>query len=450
MDWIGGKVELIRRPEGRIPRGMPVDLVYNATPSFLSRFEFIDPAELASFIGDQFKQSESCTRDGGEIEGLQLDLDIPTRLLPRYETMLARLHARLSAEARLSITGLPTWMESSDLRRVLMAVDFWIPQAYGARIAERADECVPIASIGQVIATAVGARSLGRPFYIGLPAYSYTALYSVAGNLIGLRGDIAPEDIAASNDFELIHRNAVTLGSELQCDAALCSGGWKYDFRARADTVIGGLTVHSGETLVLSTMTSAGLRACARAVRERAGSKLLGLCLFRLPCESDKSTLSIQQIAAALADQDEGPLEFDLETTTTSDPRQVALQLTNPSGISSIIGRDAIQVELDVPAGSLRAVDGLEGFASFESTWSTGTHSDEGQGALSSVRRASRIRLWAPYLPPGAGLRASLEFQGAVPQNIPLTIRVRADDGRVLVEKRELMIRDNDATKVMN
>jgi len=309
---------------------------------------------------------------------------------------------------------------------------------------------VPVASIGQVIATVVGARSLGRPFYIGLPAYSYTALYSISGNLIGLRGDIAPEDIAASNDFELIHRNAVTVGSGLQCDAAPCAGGWKYDFRARADAVIGGLTVHSGETLVLSTMTAAGLRACASAVRERAGSRLLGLCLFRLPGNGDKSTLSIQQIAAALADQDEGPLEFDVETTTTSDPRQVALQFTNSSRITSIIGRDAIQVELDVPAGSLRAVDGLEGFASFESTWSTGTHSDEGQGALSSVRRASRIRLWAPYLAPGAGLRASLKFQGAVPQHIPLTIRVRADDGRVLVEKREFAMRENDATKVMN
>src|SRR5262249_59169469 len=149
---------------------------------------------------------------------------------------------RLPSGAKLSITGLPTWMESSELREVLRQVDYWIPQAYGAKIAENDNEFAAITTPDQVATVADGARRLGYPFYIGLPAYTYASLYSVSGKLVGLRGDIAPMELLAGGDFELLRRRPVPTAARY---SSACAeeriGGSRYDFKARADTVIAGL-----------------------------------------------------------------------------------------------------------------------------------------------------------------------------------------------------------------
>jgi hypothetical protein len=152
-------------------------LFYNATPALLAEFERVDEGALAraaveTFLADSGRMAGEGARVAGlqlDVAGLQLDMDVPTRLLARYGRVLKMARASLPANTRLSVTGLPTWMNAhAPPRETLEAVDFWVPHLYGAEIPSTAERLVPIASPEEV--RRASARAPGKPFYAGLAA----------------------------------------------------------------------------------------------------------------------------------------------------------------------------------------------------------------------------------------------------------------------------------------
>jgi hypothetical protein len=91
-------------------------------------------------------------------------------------------------------------------------------------------------------------------------------------------------------------------------DLATKASEWRYAYRARAGGVTEELAMHAGDVLVLDVPSAESLRASARIVREWAGEKLLGICVFRLPARGEPAILTVHQIGAALADED-SPVE---------------------------------------------------------------------------------------------------------------------------------------------
>lgn len=245
-----GGVGRVRAVAGPMPRGVELHLVYNATPRLLSEFEHLDEKALAASAVETFRaDSARASRDGARVAGLQLDLDVPTRLLARYRDVLRETRFALPAGVRLSVTGLPTWMGSKELPGVLGEVDFWAPQFYGAEIPATADRVIPISSPLGVARGVERARELGEPFYAGLAAYGQAIVYDARGRLVELRGDLDPARVASDGNLELVGRRAFGAGVEgdgARAGAAPPAGEWRYVFRARSDTVIDGLTVRAG------------------------------------------------------------------------------------------------------------------------------------------------------------------------------------------------------------
>ena len=437
----------IRAATGQFPRALPLHLIYNATPDLLAQLERLDEAALAQLAADTFRaDSERAMRDGATVVGLQLDLDVPTRLLPRYARMLRLLRAQLPTSTRLSITGLPTWMQSPALADVLTATDFWIPQCYGAMIPARLEEVAPIATPASVARSVARARELHHPFYAGLAAYGYALLYTQSGAALELRGDIDPARIAHDPNFELLERRALTddahKSSTPDDPAASPASCWRYVFRARRDAVTAGLAVRAGDKLMLEAPSAALLRACARAVRAEAGPQLLGLCIFRLPAADDHTNLTLAQIAAALKDTaPQNALDLRIEhvaqandpapTTDVADVTantQLRVTATNAGAAGALFGADVCTVTLDVPAGSVRGVVALAHFTSVAALCRT-------QGSAPqpcSLRRANVLRLSAPSFQPAARATAVFSFAGELPPALPAAFDLRLDDGSAL------------------
>jgi hypothetical protein len=297
IDYQDGRLQRIRPVTGVLPVWIDLHLVYNATESLLTQLENIDEKTLADAIARAFQEDASrAAQQHARVPGLQLDFDVPTRLLARYERVLKALRADLKRGTRLSITGLPTWMQSSELRSTLKQVDFWVPQFYGNEIPQRVDQLIPISSADEIERFVNSARELNKPFYAGLAAYSHALLYDASGVLITLRGGIDPAMIASEPNLELIDQRPF--------GRATNASEWRYAFRARADGVTEELAIHAGDVLVLDVPSAETLRASARIVREWAGEKLLGICVFRLPARGEPAMLSVDQIGAALADED--------------------------------------------------------------------------------------------------------------------------------------------------
>ena len=171
IDFKDGTLRRIRPVIGSLPKQVDLHLVYNGTRSLLKQLEQVDESSLAEAISGAYRtDSQRATEEHARVVGLQIDIDVPTRLLGRYEKTLSTLQPSAETGTQLSITGLPSWMESAQLRSTLAPVDFWIPQFYGAEIPERSDQLIPISSVESISRYVNQARELHKPFYAGLAA----------------------------------------------------------------------------------------------------------------------------------------------------------------------------------------------------------------------------------------------------------------------------------------
>jgi hypothetical protein len=432
FDLINGESRRIRPVSGQLPAMVEVHLVYNATRDFLRGWEQLEPSALAVSVADTFRaDSVRANNHHTHIVGLQLDFDAPTRLLPQYAKTLQRLRELLPPNIKLSITGLPTWANSSNLNAVLAAVDFWIPQCYGTNIPTYLSQRIPISSPADVARTIRQMRQLDKPFYAGLSAYSYAILYAKDGGLLELRGDLDPAWAAHNTSLELIERQ--TFKGEAS------TSEMRYVYRAKSDVVLDGLLIKAGESLVFDLPSAESLRASARAVRENAGEKLLGICVFRVPMETDETTLSIGEIAAALNDT---PTKVATALTLQRNAQQqLQLRAENIGTASAMLREDALTIDLNVPPGSINGVIRNAGFSSYETLCRL---SDNDEARPCSERRANVIRLQAQAWKPNSVSAITLQVKEEMLTALSAVVTTHVNDGRIERERFELQIQNSE------
>ncbi len=431
FDYDEKKVIRIRAVTGKFPKNLDTHLVYNATSSLLQNFEKVEIEKLAATINETLKQDiENATKDGALIVGLQLDFDMPTRLLMRYGELLKGVHLGLPQNIKLSITGLPTWMDSSsDLSKTLTAVDFWTPQFYGAKIPETLGEKIPVTSAEFVRRETARTRNLNTPFYAGLPAYGYTVLFNSAGKRMEFRGDLAPVRVATDANLEQLECKPFSSSEDL------IRSEWRCVYRAVNDGVIDGLNFREEDRLMVVIPTVEALRETARIVREEAGEKLLGICVFRLPSSEDKTNLTLSQINDALTDS---PALNETEIRIASVQKQVSITTTNNGTVSSRFGDSAFTITVKIPQGAASGIAKLEGFYSAEPLCGKDGQTDAFQPC--SLRRANFLRFKSRSWIPDAKNKAVLVFEKEIPNQTQVTTAIRADDGRVIKEEKSVSL----------
>jgi len=446
IDFEEGKLRRIRSVKGNLPTGIDLHLVYNATRSLLAQLENVDEKTLAIAINEAFHQdAQRADEERARVVGLQIDIDVPTRLLGRYRKTLSALRNRLKPGVQLSITGLPTWMNSAELSGTLAQVDFWIPQLYGAEIPERSDQLMPIASPENVSRFVSRAREFDRPFYAGLAAFSWSLLYSPTGALISLRGDMNPAVIASDPNLELIDQRPFPVS------ANFISGGrgapknseWRYVYRARADGVTDDLAMHAGDVLVVDVPSAESLRLSARIVREQAGKKLLGICVFRLPATDDPATLTVRQIASALADLDSAAdIEVRLRREAQQSPDKKTtsarwiLAVKNTGTASAIVG--SVKIDLHVNPGQVESLNPQQlGSVEFLCAPEGATNLINLEPC--SQRRADVIRFKPRTLVPGQTVMGRLVLNPDSSRVISAFIEMQTDAGETYQDRLEVL-----------
>ena len=433
-DWHEGRWQRVRAAQGKWPPVSELHLVYNATRDGLAQLEKLDAALFAKEIAAVFAADKTrAETEGAKVAGLQLDIDAPTRLLPNYAELLRAIRAAIGPAVKLSVTGLPTWMDSAMLPQVLAEVDFWTPQCYGGRIPQRLDDAQPIAAPDEVTRSVARARALGKPFYAGLAAYGYTLLYDADGRLGELRGDLNPTRFAADERLEMIGKQA------FESRDGVATGAWRYVFRAREAGVLDGLAWRAGETLVFAAPSVESLRQTARAARAEGGAGMLGLCVFRLPETDDAANLSAPQIAEALADKPSAPSPTAILTNLTpahqvpnENTRAWHLAVTNNTTTDALLGDSALVVTLFVPPGQAR-VSAWDGFQRVEYLCGNAPEN----AAPCSERRANFLRLSARAWPAGQSFK--VEITGETAPN-KLRLAAHWQTGRRWAEERKLTL----------
>jgi hypothetical protein len=125
---------------------------------------------LVAPLVEAYRQAQvASARMGQRMAGLQLDVDCPTRSLATYAGFLTALRRQLPSDTRVSVTALLDWFrDGTEVRRVLAAVDDYVPQFYDVALDGPGSE---IAHPIEVRRWAPIFNGYGTPYRIGISAF---------------------------------------------------------------------------------------------------------------------------------------------------------------------------------------------------------------------------------------------------------------------------------------
>ncbi|POZ60277.1 DUF3142 domain-containing protein [Chromobacterium alticapitis] len=136
----------------------------------------------ASAIIGRFRQWQA---RGAMLAGIEIDHDCASSRLPAYAAFLRELRRQLPAAATLSITALPTWLDSPALESLLAAPDESVLQVH-AVMQPRRGLFDPEQAQDWAMAYA---KRAPRPWRIALPAYGSRVVWDQAGRIAAVESE---------------------------------------------------------------------------------------------------------------------------------------------------------------------------------------------------------------------------------------------------------------------
>lgn len=124
-------------------------------------------------------------QQGVPVAGVEIDYDCPTSQLPAYRSFLAGLRQNLDRDTTLSITALPTWLNSPELSKLLAVADESVLQVHavmnprqGLFDAERAQAWLK-----------AYAKQTAHPWRVALPSYSTRVSWDDNGRISAVESE---------------------------------------------------------------------------------------------------------------------------------------------------------------------------------------------------------------------------------------------------------------------
>ncbi|MGF6089783.1 DUF3142 domain-containing protein [Pseudomonas sp. 18173] len=150
---------------------------------------------------------------GLNLAGVEIDHDAGNARLPAYREFLAYLREALPPSLPLSITALPSWLDSRELPALLSTVDSSVLQVHAVSDPRRglfdADQARQWAKAWSRVTT--------KPFYLALPAYGVALLPSAGGAPV-VESEVTLEREGLRQELLADPQSLRTLGSELRAD----------------------------------------------------------------------------------------------------------------------------------------------------------------------------------------------------------------------------------------
>jgi hypothetical protein len=363
-------VRLTLRQRWRSPADeMEAHLVFNFDYTVVRSFAQLDTARMARDIAAGVREQLARARRAGlRPIGVQFDFDCATRSLPRYASLLHRLRAALIASGdfkRLSITALPTWYGNQAVRQVANTVDFMVPQFYEPRLGPTLDRYAPIACLPALDAGMQAAGRVGRPFYVGAPAYGHALMYDDQGSLVGLYRDMNVIEAAHHRAFRVARAYAADADGKL-ATRGTASGENLVDLIATQPGAMGkGLGYH----LIYDLPTPALVAQHLALIRNRRPPECNGVILFCYPEPETTLALPLPSLTAALVGK---PTQPDLKVQLAAHratwelietggnarpPIEVNVTVTNRGNANTFFASDALTLTLYLDRPGLEEVN---------------------------------------------------------------------------------------------
>ncbi|WP_311971007.1 DUF3142 domain-containing protein [Pseudomonas baltica] len=274
--------------------GRPVIAVFRIDGQLATMDELALSARIADIL-------DTWQRSGVQVAGIEIDHDCATARLPAYAHWLGTLRERLHPQARLSITALPTWLNSAALDGVLAHVDEAVLQVHAVQN-PRVGLFDP--QIARTWLDQFAAR-MHKPWRVALPAYGSRVAWDQNGRVVSIESE----------------------------QAMLVAGMEAHELMADPQT----------------------LQDFARQLTQNPPAGLAGIVWFRLPTEQDARAWSPLTWRAVLT---QAPIraQISVQLRGTADPQLFDLVLSN-SGVGDGPPPSTLRI-----TGQCVAADGINGY----------------------------------------------------------------------------------------
>ncbi len=399
----GNAVLAIPQSYQRVP-DLEIHLVFNFDSGFVRHFEEFDLATVSAQVATRIEtQVERTAKLGIKPTGVQLDLDSPTRLLPRYAEFVRLIRSRVKGELQWSATALMSWLGTKGVETLSRELDFIIPQAYEGVTGRTVDAMRPVSDPNYLRSVMPKAEKLACPYYFGIPAYGHSFLFDDQGKLADIYQKIGPAEAMRHPSFQFQEAYpSDRLGQPAQ-DRRSSVGEEIIKFKAIRPSPSGrGL----GYTLGFSVPSPELLRQMWEVVRENAGPKCRGAIIYRYPEPDATLTLTLPGILSVLQGETPKPnlaLSTDserdnFEIIEGSSPQAVApldffLSIQNTGDAATFVSPDAVEVIVEFDRSGIGEIR-LRDFDKAQ----IGTVSPEGKFQETPSRHATAVRLTMSYL----------------------------------------------------
>ena len=258
----------------------------------------MDEQALSARIADTL---ETWRGSGVTLAGIEIDHDCATARLPGYAHWLGTVRGLLKNQERLSITALPTWLNSAALDGLLAQVDEAVLQVHAVQN-PRVGLFDP--QLARTWLDQFGAR-MHKPWRAALPAYGSRVAWDQDGRVVSIESERA--------------------------------------------TLVAGMESHE---LMADPQA---LQHFARELRSNPPTGLAGIVWFRLPTEQDTRAWSPATWRAVLT---QAPIsaQISAQLLSTADPQLFDLVVSN-TGVGDGPPASIIRV-----TGNCMAADGINGY----------------------------------------------------------------------------------------
>jgi hypothetical protein len=170
----------------------------------------LDQDEVAAQIQQVLSDWQA---QGLVLSGVEIDHDAGNARLPAYRKFLTDLRAVLPASMPLSITALPSWLDSSELPALLSTVDSSVLQVHAV-----SDPRMGLFGPDQARKWASAwSRITSKPFYLALPAYG-VALLPQASGAPEVESEVPIERVGERRELLADPQQLSTLATQLRDD----------------------------------------------------------------------------------------------------------------------------------------------------------------------------------------------------------------------------------------
>jgi hypothetical protein len=141
---------------------------------------------------------------------LQLDFDCPESKLAGYAGWVKAIRERIKP-VPLTITALPSWLNSGDFPGLAKATDGYVLQVHSLQRPTTKDATGVLCDPTTAMAAVNRAGRIGVPFRVALPTYGYRLAFDSTGKMIGLSAEGPTPNWPAGTNVRLLCADAPAL-----------------------------------------------------------------------------------------------------------------------------------------------------------------------------------------------------------------------------------------------